>query len=192
MPSLAFESWMTKRAAALGEIDNAHRTLRGSGSGKRITTQQINQAYVMLLSGHFQAYSRDLHSECADALLSGMVSPALRAMMRAELQSHRKLDRGNPNPGNLGADFGRFGIFFWGDIEAADARSAGRKLLLEEMNLWRNAVAHQDFDAAVLRSSGPLTLAKVRSWRGACHGLADTFDNVMRRFILNITGTAPW
>jgi hypothetical protein len=60
------------------------------------------------------------------------------------------------------------------------------------LNLWRNAIAHQDFDPTALGGSTALRLAKVRGWRGAGNGLADSFDDVMRRFLLGLTGASPW
>jgi hypothetical protein len=68
-----------------------------------------------------------------------------------------------------------------------------RKLVLEELNEWRNANAHQDFVPAMLRGgrAGP-QLAQVRRWRRACNGLARSFDDVMRSHIRAITGTFPW
>ena len=49
MPSIAFQDWSTVRAASLDEIENAHRAVSGTGPGRRYVTQQINQAYAVLL-----------------------------------------------------------------------------------------------------------------------------------------------
>jgi hypothetical protein len=76
--------------------------------GRRHAMQQINQSYLMLLSSHFQQYCRNLHSEAVGHLLGG-IDPALHSFVSASLTVGRKLDQGNPNPGNLGADFGRAG-----------------------------------------------------------------------------------
>jgi hypothetical protein len=112
MPSVALLTWLTARAASLDEIENAHRSVGGSGPGRRTATQQINQAYAVLLSSQFQGFCRDLHTECA-YLLAGRIAPAsLQDAIRSDWQVYRKLDRGNPNPGNIGADFNRFGVIF--------------------------------------------------------------------------------
>lgn len=103
----------------------------------------------------------------------------------------RKLDRGNPNPGNIGEDFKRFGIAFWDMVKARDVRNRARQDRLEELNKWRNAIAHQDFDAAVLGST-TLRIQQVREWRRACEHLATAFDEVMRAQLLTMVGTSPW
>ena len=65
--------------------------------------------------------------------------------------------------------------------------------MLEELNEWRNAIAHQDFAPAMLRGERPvLHLAQVQGWRRACEGLARSFDEVMLAHIQVKTGTAPW
>src|SRR4051794_30371902 len=113
MPSLAFQAWVTSRAAALDDIASAHRALRGSGTGKRAATQQVNQALAMMLSAQFQAFCRELHTEWVDHLLGGVADPRIQALSRVSLLLGRKRDRGNPNPGNVGAAYEQFGIAFW-------------------------------------------------------------------------------
>jgi hypothetical protein len=102
------------------------------------------------------------------------------------------LDRGNPNPGNIGSDFNRFGLAFWHEVDHQDSRNAARQVLLVELNEWRNAIAHQDFNPAVLGGSTRLPLVQVKAWRNACHGLAIAFDTVMHDWLQSLTGTAPW
>jgi hypothetical protein len=192
MPSVALQMWQMARAASLDEIESAHRSVGGSGPGRRTATQQINQAYAVLLSSHFQGFCRDLHTECAVYLAARMSPTSLQVAVRADWLLHRKLDKGNPNPGNIGADFNRLGFDFWVDVNAADARNAQRRILLEELNEWRNAIAHQDFDPAKLGGTTTLGLAQVRGWRAACHALALSFDAVLRDYILQALGAPPW
>ena len=192
MPSLAFQVWSTTRAARLDEIEAAHRSIGGAGPGRRTATQQLNQAYAVLLSAQFQGFCRDLHSECGDTLIRLAVQPAWQRAVESELLWNRKLDRGNPNPGNLGADFNRLGIGFWRLVEARHARNTYRKRFLEELSEWRNAIAHQDFNPVKLGGSANLRLRRVRHWRSVCNALAATFDDVMRDFLQSITGVAPW
>jgi hypothetical protein len=104
---------------------------------------------------------------------------------------NRKLDSGNPNPGNIGSDFNRFDMRFWVDVRTADARNDSRLYRLEELNRWRNAIAHQDFDPGIL-GAGLLRLERVREWRSACDGLAISFDRVMEVRLRNMTGISPW
>src|ERR1700732_1410354 len=110
MPSVALQMWQPTGATLLDEIENAHRSVGGSGPGRRTATQQINQAYAVLLSAHFQGFCRDLHTECIDSLVSTITPVALQPILSLELNWSRKLDRGNPNPGNIGSDFGRLGV----------------------------------------------------------------------------------
>ena len=56
MPSNSLRNWHSIRAIALDEIESAHRMVGGSGPGRRYATQQINQAYAMLLSSQFQGF----------------------------------------------------------------------------------------------------------------------------------------
>jgi hypothetical protein len=192
MPSVALQLWQTVRAAQLAEIEDAHRSVGGSGPGRRVATQQINQAYAVVLSAHFQGFCRDLHSECIDVILPFIAPAALQVPFKVELNLGRKLDRGNPNPGNIGSDFNRLGVSLWPEINALDARNPQRQILLEELNEWRNAIAHQDFDPAKLGGTIILRLAQVRKWRAACSGLAEAFDIAMRNYIEQTCGTVPW
>lgn len=192
MPSYAYTHWATTRKTALDELEHAHRSLGGAGRGRRYATQQINQAYAVLLSSQFQGFCRDLHSECVDAMVTVVTPVSLHAILRTALTEDRKLDRGNPNPGNIGADFGRLGVPFWPSVRAIDLRNGQRQAALEELNAWRNAIAHQDFDPARLGGRMTLMLFQVRRWRAACDVLAPAFDSVMRAYLQAHTGTAPW
>src|SRR3954469_25656345 len=108
MPSQSLGQWSGERSDALDEISDAHASVGGIGRGRRYATQQINHAYAVLLSSQFQGFCRDLHSECAN-LIADTIPPALREIVRVQFSWGRALDRGNPNPGNIGSDFGRFG-----------------------------------------------------------------------------------
>jgi hypothetical protein len=193
MPSQSLTLWFADRAATLDEMENAHRFVRGTGQAVRTTTQQINQAYAVLLSAQFQGFCRDFHSECAEALVAPITALDLQRMLWSSLVFGRKLDRGNPNVGNIGSDFGRFGLPFWPLVDARQANNPARRVSLDELNEWRNAIAHQDFAISMLRSGVPiLTLAQVRGWRKCCDVLARSFDEVVKQHVQRLTGTAPW
>ena len=192
MPSLSFQKRDTIRRTALDEIETAHGRVGGTTRGRRYATQQINHAYAVLLSSQFQGFCRDLHSECADYLAKSVTPAALQDVLSANLAAGRKLDVGNPNPGNRGADFNRYGLSFWSQVGVRDARNADRRNRLERLNAWRNAVAHQDFDPAKLGGTVTLRLEAVRSWRRAADGLAVSFDAVMRSHLNTLTGSRPW
>ncbi len=192
MPSLSLQKWATIRSSELDEIEKAHSSVGGTTRGRRYATQQINQAYAVLLSSQFQGFCRDLHSECVDSLAEAVTPATFETILHTALAQNRKLDMGNPNPGNICADFNRFGLPFWGRIVAYDARNSDRRLHLERLNAWRNAIAHQDFDPARLGGTTSLRLGTVRSWRQASHHLAVSFDAVMQAHITFLVGVSPW
>jgi hypothetical protein len=191
MASKALDWWRSDGVAALDEIVGAHRAIGGTGRGRRYATGQINNAYAVMLSSQFQRFCRDLHSEAAD-FLAGRIDVSLRAIFRTQMTEGRKLSSGNPNPANLGSDFGRFQIEFWATVTAANPRNVSRRNQLEQLNAWRNAIAHQDFTKPECHGRTSVRLADVGRWRGACSGLAMEFDAVISRYLRKITGIPPW
>jgi hypothetical protein len=193
MPSTAFDYWATTRRIALDEIERAHAAVGGTAPGRRYATQQVNQAYAVLLASQFQGYCRDLHSECANFIVRIVAPPpTLRRLVQDEFSRGRQIDRGNAQPGSLGADFGRLGIDFWDEVDGFDPQCVNRRRQLQVLNDWRNAIAHQDFDPTVLGGTTTLRLQQVRKWRVACHGLAVVFDEVMRQHLQALAGRPPW
>lgn len=147
----------------------------------------------MLLSSQFQGFSRDLHSEAVDHMCGPAGSGDARLdILRVRLTTGRKLDAGNPNPGNLGNDFGYLGIELWPALKKHDAGNALRQKSLETLNVWRNAIAHQDFDPAKLNHRVTVRLSDVRRWRKACEGLAVELDAVVGAYVGIILGVNPW
>ncbi len=191
MPSLALRVWMTNRAAALDRIEAAHRNLRRGRVEVRPSTQELTHAYAVLLLSKFQGFCRSLHDECVDCIVSAVTPAKLRTAISEVFVLNRKLDAGNPNPGNLGSDFNRFGFVFWDSVRRRDARNRARQDHLDDLNRWRNAITHENFDATAL-GSGNLGLRQVRQWRKACHQLAVAFDEVMRAYLQSALGTSPW
>ncbi len=191
MASKAYRRWLKTQSAGLDQMENAHASVGGRGRGRRHATDQINQAYAVLLASQFQGFCRDLHSESAAYLIDILEPPSMRPIVRAEFTRERKLDRGNANPANVGQDYGRLGIDFWDEVKKLSPRNSARNQALEMLNSWRNAIAHQDFNPAKLGTS-KLGLAQVRRWRVACERLAQAFDRVMRIHILSVTGNTPW
>jgi hypothetical protein len=191
MPSNSFQLWSEGRSRSLDEIETAHASVGGTGPGRRIATQQINQAYAVLLASQFQGFCRDLHSECAEHLIAA-TPVGLREVISEQFSWGRTLDRGNANSGNIGADFNRFGLAFWTKVLADHHQNGRRREYLDQLNIWRNAIAHQDFDPTRLGGTTALHLATVRQWRSSLNGLAISFDDVMRDHLLSLLGVAPW
>jgi hypothetical protein len=193
MPSSSYGIWATERTKTLDEIEAAHRAVGGTGRGRRYATQQLNQAYTVLLMSQFQGFCRDLHSESVDHLVASVQPVSIGSVLRGILTEKRSLDRGNANAGGLGSDFGRFGLSFWAEAGARDARVAKWQERLEDLNEWRNAIAHQNFAKLASRGLRPVVfLDEVRRWRRTCSGLALTFDRVLSAHLCSMVGTQPW
>jgi hypothetical protein len=191
MPSQSLTRWNGERAEALDEIESAHAMVGGTERGRRYATQQINYSYAALLSGHFQGFCRDLHSEAVDHIVA-IVPAQLQGFLRVELIWNRSLGRGNPHPGAIGSDFNRLGIDFWTEVYALDARNERRRELLQELIDWRNAIAHQDFDPVARGGNTSLQLARVRGWRSAIGALARAFDQAVYNYLHALLGGGPW
>jgi hypothetical protein len=146
----------------------------------------------MLLSSQFQGFCRDLHSEAAEKICHPVGGDERLRLLRIRLTIGRKLDSGNPNPGNLGGDFGFFDLRLWHALEARDPANAERNKELERLNEWRNAIAHQSFDPTKLGGRNALRLEEVRRWRRTCEQLADDMDVVVGAHVATITGVNPW
>ena len=198
MPSRALTRWRTERLAALDEIEVAHAAVGGTGPGRRTLTQQVNRAYVLVLSSQFQGFCRDLHTEAAAAVIGHVaergVRPEVVELLAQRLTLGRKLDRGNPNPGNVGSDFADLGVVdLWARTRRLDARNVERQRQLQLLMEWRNAVAHDDFgDVARLGGIRSLRLAHARRWRSTCEALAPALDRVAADALRALLGTRPW
>ena len=191
MPSISLQRWFSQRARNLDQMEAAHQAIGGASRGRRYAVEQINHAYAVLLSSQFQGFCRDLHSEAANIVLGHALVAPVRALLTPALTHGRKLDVGNPNPGNIGSDFNRFGLLFWDEVRSAYAYGNTWHDRLQQLSVWRNAIAHQDFDEQVLGGK-VLRLASVRSWRRACDGLSRGFDVVMSRHLRSIIGARAW
>jgi len=196
VPSNSLARWRGPAQADLDDIVDAHASVAGVGRGRRAATAQVTQAYAVLLSSHFQKFCRGLHSEAIEHVAASLTEPWARPMVRLRLTEGRKLDAGNPNPGNIGSDFNRFGLNLWARMAALDKRTAARKAKLERLNRWRNAIAHQDFaDSVALDLGGgrtDLRFADVTGWRTSCDQLAATMDAAVLAHLAALVGRAPW
>jgi len=194
MPSAALRKWNGERLEQLDELEQLHKQLTGSAPGRRWITSQLDRSYVVTLASQVQGYFRDLHSETA-AFLAGLAPSHLGPLIEGSLTLGRTLDRGNPNAGNLGSDFARFGFDFWDSLYEADERSRRRRELLEQVMIWRNAIAHESRISAKnqkqIEGTKP-TLTWGRRWRRAMGALVKTADSVTRDELAALTGQEPW
>lgn len=193
--SLSLDVWQTSRRDLLNEIESAHASVGGSARGRRFATQQINRAYAILLAAQFQGFCSNFHSECARAILGAIPNSPVSGIVRANLLFGRFLDRGNAGPGNIGSDFSRLGASLWDELYALDIRNRDRNRKLETLNIWRNAIAHDDFRNTTVFPRGRNTvlhLSTVRDWRRACNGVATDMDRSMRNYLAQLLGQVPW
>ena len=193
MPSDALVAWQTERMPRLQmvEADCLHLEALHAAVPNRV--QEFIRSYAVLLSAEFQGFCRDLHDKCAESLVDSVNPPALQAVLRSQCRYGRKLDTGNPNPGNLGADFNRYLFEFWVEVLVVDPTNAARKARLQTFTVvWRNAIAHHDYDPAKLGGTPNLTIPQVRVWRTDCDVLAIAFDRTMRDQLQVTTGVSPW
>jgi hypothetical protein len=145
------------------------------------------------LAAQFQGFARDLHTESVDFLVTVIAHPGFRMAMREELLWNRQLNSRNANQGTLAGDFNRLGVRpLWTLVDAVFVNNHLRRQWLDELNAWRNAIAHQAFDPAVLGGTTVLRLATVQRWRRGLHKLARSLDQVLRAHIRTVTGIDPW
>jgi hypothetical protein len=151
--------------------------------------QESLQGYVMLVSGHFQGFCRDLYTECLQ-ICAAAVPPGLRTTIQAQFATELKLNTANPTIANIRKDFERFGFLL--DLGAAVPGNPQRVTDLGHLNYWRNASAHQKATPPPAGVPAVLTLAVIQTWRASCDGLATSLDAIMRQELLNFLGVAPW
>jgi hypothetical protein len=147
------------------------------------------QGYVMLVSGHFQGFCRDLYTECAQLCVAA-VPAGLQPAVQAQFTTEVKLNTGNPTMENIRKDFERFGFLL--DLAGADPANPLRVTHLGHLNYWRNAVAHQKATPTPPGVPAMLTLADVQTWRASCDGLATSLDHIMHDVLFRMLGLAPW
>jgi hypothetical protein len=192
MPSDALIAWQTDRIPRLQnvEADCLHLAALHAADPGRV--QEYIRSYAVLLCSEFQGFCRELHTESVDRLVDSVGPPALRDVLWTQCVYGRKLATGNPNAGNLGADFNRFAFDFWPAVFALDPNHAPRQHRLSLLNAWRNAIAHHAYDPILLGGVITLTIPQVRDWRTDCDSFATAFDIVLYRQLHAITGVAPW
>lgn len=151
--------------------------------------QESLQGYVMLVSGHFQGFCRDLYTECAQ-LCAAAVPAAMRTTIQAQFAAGLALNTWNPTNKSIRKDFERFSFLL--DLGGAAPGNPQRVTHLGHLNYWRNHVAHQNATPPPAGVPAVLTLADIQAWRASCDGLATSLDDIMRQELTRILGAAPW
>ncbi len=199
MPSAALVHWQTDRMARLGSVDSLCAALLASPApgaaflasppGLPPLAEESLQGYVMLVSGHFQGFCRDLYRECTQ-ILAAALPAGFQDAVQTQCVTELKLNTGNPTLENIRKDFERFGFAL--DLDRVIPGNQLFVTRLGHLNHWRNAIAHQRPTPPPVGVPSVLTLANVQSWRSACDGLAISLDAIMSREMFQILGVAPW
>lgn len=148
----------------------------------------------MSLRRHIHRSVAPVAVECVIAIVGTLQSPP-RGLATVNWQVGLAMRRGNAGPGNIGNDFDRLGVSLWRDLYSMDGRNRVRNIKLDNLNKWRNAIAHDDFRNAQVFPNGSRTalqLAKVRDWRRTCNHVASNMDELMRNSLAQLLGTSPW
>lgn len=194
VPSHAFARWESNRVDRLDELEEIHARLTGTEPGRRWLTDELNRGYVVILASQFQGYCRDLHSEMAE-VIARAANPAVRGLFESSLALRRNLDRGNATPGNIGADFGRFGFEFWDAIYQRHQRNKTRVVRLDQLVTWRNSIAHDSpippTKIGLVAGTKP-TLTCGRRWRRSLAALVPHFDAVAAERVEDLVANRPW
>ena len=130
MPSKSYREWLSTRAKALDEIEAAHASVGGSGPGRRYATQQLNQAYAVLVASQFQGFCRDLHTECV-ALLVAHINPPMPVRHLVQARSPRAA---NSTARTLSPAASELISGFWGSNSGMRSINTTRKAETEEEN----------------------------------------------------------
>jgi hypothetical protein len=69
---------------------------------------------------------------------------------------------------------------------------ANERQRLEDLNNWRNAIAHQDFGSMKSGRLTTLRLSDVSRWRRACDQLAETLDVATTMYLRFMLGAHQW
>jgi hypothetical protein len=192
MPSVALREWQTTATAALNAIAAARARTADTGPERRHASRELNFAYVVLLTAHFQRFCRDLHTEAVDHIVGVVAPAAVQDVVLTQMLEGRQLGRRNPTPSTLTADFGRLGFDIWLDLRRSHALNDKRRATLTNLTTWRNAIAHGDVGEAMLVPRPPLHRRHVETWRATCRALAGQLDLVVGRRVASLVGRKPW
>jgi hypothetical protein len=180
------QQWRNDRRPRLASIDAHCVAAAALVPPNALLAEESLRAYVLLLSGHFQGFCRDLYTECM-LVFAAHVSPAHKATVQVQFTAELKLNSNNPTVETLRKDFERFGFALDFTLDPANGL---RVTHLGQLNKWRNAVAHQKATAPT--GVPPLTLAAVQTWLAPCDGLATWLDGILYNEMRYILGVAPW
>jgi hypothetical protein len=178
------------------ELDRLDAAVRAVDASQPALRQQLVDAYILLVAGQFQLFCRRLHGEASGIAVRPIRPAGMSLIMEALLVGRRQLDRGNAHAAALTADFGLLNMDLWRELVRRDGRNHHRRRRLDQLNVWRNAIAHQAFPLtsgnAAAAAGTARTLRWARLWRSNCSALAHQMDTIVRAHLTNLLGTRPW
>ena len=187
MPSIAKATWDDVAAVCLDELEQQCRACSTTANPNSVLLEENLRAYVILLSGHFQAFCRDLYSECAIALALSVPLP-MKVAIQTQCLTRRELEKGNARSETLKIEFDRFGLNLAAEF-ALDASNAPRLTHLDLLNKWRNFAAHRENSRP---KAGTLDLPHLRTWRQSCGELAIELESIMYNYMATLIGRKVW
>lgn len=185
MPSNSLTLWLNDRTPRLNEVDAQCSASHATLPANPILVDENIRGFLLLLSAHFQGFCRDFYTECAQVLVL-RIRPTLQVLVQQQFTAHCSLDHGNPNIGNIKKDFNRFGFSL--NMASSDPANHTRLADLEQLNRWRNIVAHH----GTVPPEGLPDLITVQGWRTSCNGLATSLDEIMYNRLRKILHRQPW
>lgn len=197
--SQALGTWRTDRAANLDALREAHRKVGGANRGRRWSTDQLNYAMILTLSGEWQGYCRDLHDEGFQAILTqAQPAPQYIGLIVGAATAGRQLNVRNPDASALARDFALLNATgkFWDRARSYDASTATLLVLLRDLVDGRNGIAHRDqskIDEVNRRGYKLHTLKTFVQFRQGIDQLAEIVDAVVGQQVTDTCGgVAPW
>ena len=176
-------------------MDVLLRGVRGAGAPERAVRRHVVDGAIVLLAGHFQRYCRGVYGEAVGFLAEEVRPTAAGGVLGVLLMEGRALAKGNARAEALSKDFGRLDLNLWDALERHDPRNVGRRHRLDQLNTWRNAVAHQDVppaaSAALIRGTDR-DVRSLRTWRHSCSALAHDIDIVVNQHMVVLAGRRAW
>ncbi|MFZ4894184.1 hypothetical protein ACL9RL_07020 [Plantibacter sp. Mn2098] len=198
MTSQALARWGTARRAALDRLERVHAVVTGGLAGRPHDVTELNHALFLRLAAEIQGFCRDIHDEACDVICAPRHVPNtdVRAALKARLVAGRKLDTGNAGPGNIGSDWGRFGMTLWPGLAAAYPGVRGAtdwNARLEWLNTARNGIAHND-PARIAAAHGEhsLTMHTFRVTRRRLDRFTSALDAVTEAYLMTTLSIASW
>src|SRR4051794_17336964 len=95
MPSASLQQWQHDRTPRLAQVETHCVASAALVPPNALLAEESLRGYVMLLSGHFQGFCRDLYTECAQ-LLVARVPPGIQGPVQKQFFAELKINSNNP------------------------------------------------------------------------------------------------